>query len=317
MLALPWMPRQGLALASYTPNTVFYLVMLLGTIGIIFGFFLLTYERLLADLRKAHDSLAAETLERLDVEKRLAEARHLESVGRLAGGVAHFFNNKLCVMNGYAALLRESRESTPPVRSMSGFIEEAGKQMAGMTDRLLAFSRSKMLRSASIDLSQWLRELEPRIRGVFPECVDVRIETPSVPAFVFVEADELSLVILRIAKNASEAIPRDGSFLACLRLVDVTPSQSASEPGIPEGSYACLSLTDTGMGMDEQTRQRVFEPFFSTKGLANSEGLGLASAFGFVTQSGGTITVRSEPGKGATFDVYLPLMDAQSPSSLP
>ena len=312
------MPRQDIGLSASTPNTVFDFDMLLWTIGIIFGFFPpSTYERLLADLQKL-TTLWPQKLSNGSTWRSVWLRPGIwNPLDAWPGGVAHFFNNKLCVMNGYAALLRESRESTPPVRSMSGFIEEAGKQMAGMTDRLLAFSRSKMLRSASVDLPQWLRGMEPQIRGVFPECVDVRIETPSAPAVVFVEADELSLVILRIAKNASEAIPRDGSFLACLRLVDVTSSQCVIEPGIPVGSYACLSLTDTGIGMDAETRQRVFEPFFSTKGPASSEGLGLASAFGFVTQSGGTIAVRSEPGKGTTFDVYLPLKDAQSPSSLP
>ena len=307
MLALPWMPRQSMALSPTTPNTIYYCIMLLGSIAIIFGFFLLTYERLVADLRKAHDSLAAETQERLTAEKRLAEARQLEMVGRLAGGVAHFFNNKLCVMNGYAALLQESGASTPSLRSMSRFIEEAGKQMAAMTDRLLAFSRSKMLRNADVDLSRWLLEIEPRIRNVFPDSVDVRFEIASTSLTVFVEADELSRVILRMATNAREAMPLDGTFAVSLRQVEVPPRQSAGEPEIEPGSYARLSLADTGIGMNEETRLRVFEPFFSTKGLANAEGLGLGSAFGFVAQSGGIITVESEPGRGTTFDIYLPL----------
>ncbi len=307
VFALFWMPRQNMALSSTTPNTIYYSVMLLGSIAIIFGFFLLTYERLVADLRIAHDSLAAETFERIRVEKRLADARQLELVGRLAGGVAHFFNNKLCVMNGYAALLQESGASTPSMRTMSRFIEDAGKQMAAMTDRLLAFSRSKMLRNADVDLSGWLRGVEPQIRNVFGDSVSVTIDTPSAPVMAHVEADELSRVILRMAHNSREAMPRGGSFSIRLSQVQVQPLQRVRELEIKPGSYACLSLTDTGIGMSDETRMRVFEPFFSTKGLANAEGLGLGSAFGFVAQSGGTITVQSDPGEGATFDIYLPL----------
>jgi signal transduction histidine kinase len=307
LLAFPWIPAQGLSLGPSAPNTLFYLAMLLGTMGVVFGFFMLTHERLLEELRAAHDSLDTETSERLSIERRLAEARQLEMVGRLAGGVAHFFNNKLCVMNGYAALLQIRRDLPADVLGMARHIEEAGLQMAAMTDRLLAFSRGKMLRSADVDLRVWLQGVEPRIRAIFPSPVHVNFEVPDEALTAYVEADELTRVVMRMAQNAREAMPRGGLFGVRLQRVEIDAAASVEAPGVPPGCYACILFADTGIGMDEDTRRRVFEPFFSTKGLAKAEGLGLGSAFGFISQSGGTITVESAPGRGTTFRIYLPL----------
>jgi PAS domain S-box-containing protein len=243
--------------------------------------------------------------ERRRLEEQLRQAQKMEAVGRLAGGVAHDFNNLLTVINGYAEVALAGLGPGDPARDHLEPIRDAGARAAGLTRRLLAFSRKQVLAPVVLDLNALVAETGKLLAPVIGE--DVRLEVRLAPGLWRVRADqgEIDQVVMNLAVNARDAMPKGGRLTIETRNVELAGGPAARQ-GLPEGRYVVLSVADTGHGMDEATRARLFEPFFTTKEVGKGTGLGLASAYGVVTQSGGHLEVESAPGAGTTFRVYLP-----------
>jgi two-component system, cell cycle sensor histidine kinase and response regulator CckA len=240
--------------------------------------------------------------ERRRLEEQLRQAHKMEAVGRLAGGIAHDFNNLLCAIIGYASVLLHDLPSSHPTRSDLEQIQQAGERAAALTRQLLAFGRKQMLQPVVLDLNAIIARMEKLLRRLIGE--DVQLLTELEPRLPGVKADptQVEQVLLNLAVNARDAMP-DGGTLTIrtgLALLD------GERPELRPGPHALLAVTDTGCGMDEATRARVFEPFFTTKDVGRGTGLGLATVYGIVRQSGGAIDVESAPGRGALFTVYLP-----------
>jgi PAS domain S-box-containing protein len=242
--------------------------------------------------------------ERRRLEERLRHAEKMEAVGQLAGGVAHDFNNLLTAIVSYAALVRDAlgsdHPSVPDVRE----IEAAAMRAAGLTRQLLAFSRRQRVAPQMVDLHGVVAGMERMLRRVLPENVELTVVAHA-PGTVFADPAQLEVVILNLAVNARDALPRGGRIEITVFEVE----EGASDLGdgeTPAGRLAVLQVRDDGVGMDATTRARIFEPFFTTKPAGKGTGLGLATVYGIVSQAGGEIRVRSEPGRGSEFRVYLP-----------
>lgn len=231
-----------------------------------------------------------------DLEERYRASQRIESLGRLAGGVAHDFNNLLTVILGWGQLLlqrtTEQGTAAAPVRH----ILHAAEQASQLTQQLLAFGRRQILQPRPLDLNSAVSQVVSMLRRVLEAPVRLQVQLAPEPLPVKADPGQLSQVILNLALNARDAMPEGGEIHLHTALT--------SRDGIP---HARLTLSDTGKGMDESTRARIFEPFFTTKEQGRGTGLGLATVHGIVHQSGGAITVESEPGAGSTFTVYLPL----------
>ena len=244
---------------------------------------------------------------RVKLEHQLRQAQKLEAIGRLAGGVAHDFNNVLLAIRGYGELamraIARGADATQEVEEMIAGAERA----AALTRQLLAFSRRQVLRSETIDLSDTVREMDKMLRPLIGDDVQLVTELPEEPVLVNGDRGQLEQVIANLAVNARDAMPDGGRLTLRVGVADIDATQS-SDGGA--GHSALLSVTDTGAGMDAATVEQVFEPFFTTK--EEGTGLGLATVHGIVTQSGGSIWVYSEPGRGSTFKIYLPLVHGTS-----
>jgi signal transduction histidine kinase/CheY-like chemotaxis protein len=264
--------------------------------------------RLDRELTQLTEALA----ERRRLERHLRQAQRLESVGRLAGGIAHEFNNLLTAIAGYGELLLTSVDGDE--RRHVEEINAASARAATLTRQLLAFGRKQVARPVILDLNEVVEQLHGAIRSELADGID--LVTDLEPGVVPVRADRALLqeALLNLAANAREAMPDGGTLTIRTEDVDVA-AVSPGEVPMPAGRYALVSVSDNGRGMDESTRAQAFEPFFTTKGIGEGPGLGLASVYGFVKQSGGFIFVRSRPGAGARFDVYLP--DVKAPHSAP
>jgi PAS domain S-box-containing protein len=242
--------------------------------------------------------------ERRRLEDRLRQAEKMEAVGQLAGGVAHDFNNLLTAIVSYAALVRDAlgaaHPSVPDVRE----IEAAATRAAALTRQLLAFSRRQRVAPQVVDLHGVVAGMERILRRVLPENVALTVVAHA-PGTVFADPAQLEVVILNLAVNARDALPRGGRIeIQVFELEDGAPELGDGEA--PPGPLAVLEVRDDGVGMDAATRARIFEPFFTTKPAGKGTGLGLATVYGIVSQAGGEIRVRSEPGRGSEFRVYLP-----------
>ena len=249
-------------------------------------------------LEVAERKLAEEALRKS--EEQLRQAHKMEAVGLLAGGVAHDFNNLLTVIAGYAEALLNDSEAAPSMKDDLMQISRAAEQAAALTRQLLAFSRRQVLKPEVLDLNSSLAALEKMLRRLIGEDIVLTVTPSSRPALIKVDPGQIEQVILNLVVNARDAIESGGRISVECSHVEL------SEPGRERQSCVMLSVRDTGLGMDEATRARIFEPFFTTKERGRGTGLGLATVYGIVEQSGGTITVSSEPGFGSTFQVYLP-----------
>ena len=246
--------------------------------------------------------------ERLELEQQLFQAQKMESIGRLAGGVAHDFNNMLTVINGHSQMLLAKLSPMDPIRSQVLEINKAGERAAGLTRQLLTMSRKQVLQSRELDLNKLVGEMQPMLARLVGEDIDLRVVTPPIALIVNADPHQLEQVILNLVVNARDAMPNGG------RLVIETAQPVAGRRPVPSTSgseqveYVMLAVSDSGLGMDEVTRRRIFEPFFTTKPAGKGTGLGLSTVQGVVVQSGGHMDVYSEPGRGSTFKVYLPLV---------
>ncbi|HKC00940.1 MAG TPA: PAS domain S-box protein, partial [Terriglobales bacterium] len=241
-----------------------------------------------------HDITEAKRL-----EEQFLQAQKMEAVGRLAGGLAHDFNNMLGVIIGYSELLQE-RFETGPARKGVDEIKKAGQRAASLTRQLLAFSRQQVLTPRILNLNAVVDNLNTMLRHMIGEDVEL-IFTPGA-SLGNVRADlvQVEQIIMNLAVNARDAMPRGGKFAIETSNADLDATFADSHPSVRPGSYVLLAVSDTGFGMDQDTMVRIFEPFFTTKGPGKGTGLGLSMVHGVVNQSGGSIWVYSEPGKGAT-----------------
>jgi PAS domain S-box-containing protein len=242
-------------------------------------------------------------------ERRGEEARRLEGLGYLAGGVAHHFNNLTTAVLGYTELLRGVVPAQGPAGSYLDAIADSGRRIADLTAQMLEVGRLQMLRPELARVDDVLREVAEWAaeRG----SAVVRAETPE-PVWARVDPARLREVLRGLVENGLDAMPEGGRLL--LRAVVVALGEGQT---LPAGGYAALSVADTGIGMDAETQARLFEPFFTTKGAAVGTGLSLASSYGLIKQSGGDIQVRSQVGMGSRFTVYLPLAEPPRESAGP
>lgn len=241
-------------------------------------------------------------------EARLSQAGKMESVGRLAGGVAHDFNNLLTVINGYSQLVLERLAAADPGRAHVLEILKAGGRAAKLTRQLLAFSRKQVLEPQALDLNSVIREMHSMIERLAGDVVALVFDLDPIIEPVYADRHLMEQVVMNLAINARDAMPFGGTLRLKTVTVELTDRTTAARPAGPaSGKYTVLLVADNGAGMDEATRQRVFEPFFTTKEIGKGTGLGLSIVHGIVEQSNGFIEVRSEPGLGSTFSVFLPV----------
>jgi nitrogen-specific signal transduction histidine kinase/CheY-like chemotaxis protein len=252
---------------------------------------------------------------RKQLEQQFFQAQKMEAVGRLAGGVAHDFNNLLTIINGFAALLSEQTSAEDPRRGHLKEILMAGERAASMTRQLLAFSRRQVMEPRVLDLSSVLAEIEKMLRHLMGE--DVELVTTLRPGLgrVKVDAGQIEQVIMNLAVNARDAMPKGGKLLIETSNVEVDEDYTRSHSNMISGKYVMMAVSDTGSGMNLDTQAHMFEPFFTTKEEGRGTGLGLATVYGIVKQSGGFIWVDSEPGRGSTFKIYFPQVEEVVPTT--
>ena len=244
------------------------------------------------------------------LEKQFLQAQKMEAVGRLAGGVAHDFNNLLTIISGYSEILMQ-RDF--PNKEMLKEIQKAGERAASLTRQLLAFSRQQVLAPEVLSLNTVVGSTEKMLRRLIGE--DVRLDTVLDPSLGRVQADpgQMEQVIMNLAVNARDAMPQGGRLTIKTRNADLDEKYAQAHPEILPGRYVMLVVSDTGCGMDKATLAQIFEPFFTTKKPGQGTGLGLATVYGIIKQSGGYIYVDSEPGRGSTFRIFLPQVEATVP----
>ena len=261
--------------------------------------------------RKARLVLATDTTERKHLEEQLFLSQKMEAIGRLAGGIAHDFNNLLTAILGYGQLLLLDIDEDDPKRSHVEQIQKAGQSAASLTGQLLAFSRKQVLQPIVLDLNSVVANLGKMLQRMIGE--DVNLMIIAHPALGYVKADpgQIEQVIMNLAINARDAMPRGGKLTIETLNVDLDEAYAREHVSVNPGSFIMLAVSDTGSGMDKETQARIFEPFFTTKGIGKGTGLGLSTVYGIVKQSGGNIWVYSEPDRGTTFKIYLPRVDEE------
>jgi signal transduction histidine kinase len=243
----------------------------------------------------------------LRAEEQLRQAQKMEAVGRLAGGIAHDFNNLLTVIGGHAQVMVSELPAGHRLRAEADAVLSATDRAAALTAGLLAFGRKQVVHARVLDLAEVIRTMSGLLQRMLGENITVMVEAAPGVGRVRLDASQVEQILMNLAVNARDAMPEGGRLIFALSNMEVT----AEAPGtLRPGSYVVLSVTDTGVGMDAETRARIFEPFFTTKPAGHGTGLGLATVYGILKQSGGDVSVESEPGKGATFRLYVPRVDA-------
>jgi signal transduction histidine kinase/ActR/RegA family two-component response regulator len=254
-------------------------------------------------------SLQSTQREQKQLEERLRQAHKMEAVGRLAGGVAHDFNNLLTIIRGNSDLLIDRPGADDFQRKCVEQIQKASGRAVSMTRQLLAFSRMQVLQPRVLDLNTVVSEMGKMLPRLIGEHIDYSFLADPKLASVKADPGQIEQVILNLAVNARDAMPQGGKLCVRTRNISIDAEEAAMRPPMSPGRFALLSVTDTGHGMDEATKAHIFEPFFTTKEIGKGTGLGLATVYGIVKQSGGFIWVISSPGKGTTFEIYLPQAD--------
>ena len=234
--------------------------------------------------------------------ERMREAQRLETLGKLAGGVAHDFNNVLAVIGSFAGILRDELADNAAAQRDLDAITEATRRAAALTGQLLTFSRRQVQELRTVDLNRVVDELGRMLRRVIGDDLELDWRPAAAPQLVRADTSQLEQVLMNLVVNARDAMPSGGRITIETATRDVAPGGAT----VPAGRYVVLTVSDTGLGMDEEVRRRAFEPFFTTKGPGKGAGMGLSTVYGIVKQSGGHIEVQSAPGRGARFEISLP-----------
>jgi two-component system, cell cycle sensor histidine kinase and response regulator CckA len=249
---------------------------------------------------------AEDVTEKRTLERQLRMAQKMEAIGRLSGGIAHDFNNLLGVIIGYSGVLKKSLDKSQPSYEHAMEIEKAGKRAASLTRQLLAFSRQQVLTPSVLNLNSLVSDMEKMLPRLLGEDVNVSLSLGPELGNVKADQSQVEQVIMNLAVNARDAMPSGGKLQIQTANVELDHAYTRDHPGSKAGSYVMLAIADTGTGMNPETIAHIFEPFFTTKGVGEGTGLGLATVYGIVKQSNGYIWVDSTPGKGSTFQIYLP-----------
>ena len=237
-------------------------------------------------------------------------------MGRLAGGIAHDFNNLLTAVIGYADLILSTDDAPTEILDSAGEIHRSAERAASLTRQLLAFSRRQVMQPRIVDLNPLVTEMARMLRRIIGEQVRLVIRTQSRPAQVKADPSQVEQVIVNLAINAAEAMGAGGTLTIETSTVAVDEPYGRAHAGMQPGTYVCLTVEDTGRGMTREILEHIFEPFFTTKEVGKGSGLGLATVYGIVKQTGGYIWVDSSPGQGSTFRIYFPPAAGRADSAL-
>jgi PAS domain S-box-containing protein len=275
-----------------------------------------------AKLQAANEDLKREIGERQRAEAalrasedQLRQAQKMEAIGQLAAGVAHDFNNLLSVVVGYAQVVLTELPAASPLLGFVQEIHTAGLRAAKLTKQLLAFGRKQVLMPRVLDLNEVIQDMASMLTRIIGEDVELSVVTADGPTLARLDPTQVEQVVMNLVVNARDAMPEGGKLTIETRNVILDDEFARAHLGVSPGPFVMLSVTDTGVGMDAATQARVFEPFFTTKPSGRGTGLGLSTVFGIVQQSGGTIWVTSEPGRGASFRAYFPAASEASEAS--
>ncbi len=266
--------------------------------------------------RPARISLVQDVTARKRLEEHLQQAQKLDAIGSLAGGVAHDFNNILSIILSYSSMLLESVKPDDAMRADLEEIHQAAQRASDLTRQLLAFGRRQILQPRPLRLDTIVLDMEKMIRRVLREDVELTIVPAADLGSANVDPSQLEQVILNLVVNARDAMSRGGKLTIETFETELDEAHARELLNVTPGRYIVLAVSDTGVGMDKATQARIFEPFFTTKRASKGTGLGLSTVFGIVSQSGGHVTVESEPGCGTVFKVYFPRVEAANHSSL-
>ena len=255
--------------------------------------------------------------EHRDLERRLAESQKMEAIGKLAGGVAHDFNNMLTAILGYASMIQEDAPPRSAIRDQALQIRRAAESAAALTHKLLAFSRKQVLHADPMDFRSLLGNLLPLARNAVGEDITVSTQIGEELWLILADPVQLEQSMLNLAINARDPMPKGGTLQIAARNAPRPNGERRPDADVKPGDYVQITVTDTGVGMDEATRTRMFEPFFTTKAPGKGTGLGLSTVYGIVRQCGGYIGVLSTPGKGTSIELLLPRANAPAPPPTP
>ncbi len=262
--------------------------------------------------RRAQLALVTDVTEHKRLELQLRQSQKMEAIGSLAGGIAHDFNNLLTVILGYTDSILRKLNTADPICDKVSEIQAAGQRAANLTKQLLAFSRKQILKPQVLELNSVVSSISRMLQRLIGEDIQVSLHLDANLGQIQADPTQLEQVLINLAVNARDAMPTGGQLVIETHNIELD-GHMAPLQGVPPGDYVLLVVSDTGCGMDEQTKTRVFEPFFTTKEVGKGTGLGLSMVFGVVQQSGGTVTIYSEVGIGTTFKIYLPRLDAPVP----
>jgi signal transduction histidine kinase/ActR/RegA family two-component response regulator len=263
-----------------------------------------------SNLEEAQRIAMQDVTEQRRLESQLAQAQRLEAVGQLAGGIAHDFNNLLTAIRGYAQLAAESLAEGEQARDDIEQVIRAADRAADLTRQLLAFSRRQVLQPQVVDPAEIVASISPMLRRLLGEHIELTTRAQIAAGSIRVDPSQFEQVIVNLALNARDAMPEGGRLTIETSNVELDAAYAANHADTNAGSYVALVVSDTGTGMDAATKVRIFDPFFTTK-ESGGTGMGLATVYGIVRQSGGSIYVYSEPGHGTSFKLYLPRVDVE------
>jgi two-component system cell cycle sensor histidine kinase/response regulator CckA len=254
---------------------------------------------------------------RKELEQQLLHAQKMEAVGRLAGGVAHDFNNMLTVIAGYNRMILDEVSPMDPLRGYAEEILKASDRAAALTNQLLSFSRRQLLQPRVVEVKTIVQQVEKMLRRLIGEDIELLLQLSPDTCNIYVDPGQVEQILVNLVVNARDAMPLGGRVTIETGLAALDDTYARTHSGVKPGEFAMIAVTDTGHGMDAETRMHIFEPFFTTKPQGQGTGLGLATVYGIVKQSGGDIWVYSELQRGTTFKLYFPRVSSEPQSEAP